>query len=135
MNMTDIVIVAAVVVAVAVAAVRLVGTATGKRDCCSGDVKDPGAGKGDGRSFAKAEVTDTDPAHYPYVTELGIGGMSCEHCVASVTNALESIEGCWAEVTLAGGRALLRSKAPIDEAGVRSVVERAGYRLVSFSEK
>ncbi len=131
MGPTDIVIIAVVLAAVAVAGVRLVGTATGKRDCCSGDVKDGGAATGS-RAFAKAEVADTDPANYPYAAELGIGGMSCEHCVASVTNALDSIEGCWAEVTLAGGRALLRSKAPVDEKRVREVVEQAGYRLVSF---
>ncbi len=133
MNPTDIVIVLIVVAAVVVAAVRFIGTATGKRDCCSGDLKDSAAP--DAKKFAEADVADTDPAHYPYTAELGIGGMSCEHCVKAVANALDSVEGTWAEVTLAGGRALVRSKSPIDGAAYRAAVEQAGYRVVSFAAK
>ena len=88
-----------------------------------------------GRSFPAVEVADKDESHYPYAVELGIGGMSCEHCVAAVTAALDSLPGAWAEVTLAGGQARLRAKRPLDEAAVRSVVEQAGYRLVSFKER
>lgn len=43
MNPTDIVIALVVVAIVAVAARRFIGTATGKRDCCSGDKINPGA--------------------------------------------------------------------------------------------
>lgn len=133
MNSTDVVIILIVVAAVAVAGVRLVGTATGKRDCCSGDLKDPGSSKaGD---FSETVIEDADPANYPFVAELGIGGMSCEHCVKAVTNALDSVEGTWAEVTLAGGRAVVRSKREIDEAALREAVEKAGYRVVSFGKK
>ena len=130
MNTTDIVIILVVIAVVAVAAVRFFGAATGKRDCCSGDVKNPGAAKG--KDFAEAEVADTDPANYPYEAHLGIGGMSCEHCVRAVANALDSVDGTWAEVQLQGGSAHVRCKNPIDEAAYRSVVERAGYRVVSF---
>ncbi len=125
----DIVVVLFVVAVVAVAAVRIVGTASGKRDCCSGDSL--GSDAPAGASFAAAGVEDTDPAHYPHAAELSVGGMSCEHCAAAVKNALESIEGNWAEVTLAGGRVVLRAKKPVDEAAVREVVERAGYRVLS----
>ena len=118
MGPIDIAIIAAVLILFVVAAIRMVGTATGKRDCCSGAVKQGGASCG--KKFAPARVEDTDPAHYLYAAELGIGGMSCAHCVAAV------------EVTLAGGHALLRAKAPIDEDAVRARVEQAGYRLVSF---
>jgi copper chaperone len=130
MNTTDAVIILVVIVVVVVAAVRFFGTATGKRDCCSGDVKNPGVAKGE--DFAEVEVTDTDPANYPYEAFLGIGGMSCEHCVSAVTRALDSVDGTWAEVMLQGGTAHIRSKNPIDEAAYRSVVEQAGYRVVSF---
>lgn len=133
MNATDVVIVLIVIAAVAVAGVRLVGTVTGKRDCCSGDLKEPVGSKTEG--FAEASIEDTDPSHYPYTAEIGIGGMSCEHCVKAVTNALDSVPGTWAEVTLAGGRALVRSKDKVDEAVLRSAVEKAGYRVVSFSKR
>lgn len=131
MGIADIVVILIVAAAVVLAAVRLVGTATGKRDCCSGDLKQP-AGR-DAAAFADAGVVDTDPANYPHAAELSVGGMSCERCAASVKNALESIDGNWAEVTLAGGRVVLRAKAPIDEGALKDVVERAGYRLVSCS--
>lgn len=130
MGPTDIAIIAAVLVLFVVAAIRMVGTATGKRDCCSGAVKQSGASRG--KKFVPAHIEDTDPEHYPYAAELGIGGMNCAHCVESVESALDAADGCWAEVTLAGGHALLRAKAPIDEATVRARVEQAGYRLVSF---
>lgn len=130
MGPTDIAIIAAVLILFVVAAIRMVGTATGRRDCCSGAVKQKGAQCG--KKFAPVRIEDTDPAHYPYAAELGIGGMSCAHCVAAVEAALDAGDGCWAEVTLAGGHALLRAKAPIDEAAVRARVEQAGYRLVSF---
>lgn len=130
MGPTDIAIIAAVLVLFVVAAIRMVGTATGKRDCCSGAAKQDGALCG--KKFAPAHVEDTDPAHYPYIAELGIGGMSCARCAAAVEAALDAADGCWAEVTLAGGHALLRAKAPIDEAAVCARVEQAGYRLVSF---
>lgn len=125
----DIVVIALVVLIVAMAVARIVGTASGKRDCCSGDSF--GAETPASASFAAANVEDTDPAHYPHAAELSVGGMSCEHCAAAVKNALESIEGNWAEVTLAGGRVVLRAKKPIDEAALREVVERAGYRVLS----
>ena len=130
MGLTDIVIIAAVLIVFVVAAIRMVGTATGKLDCCSGAAKQGGASCGN--KFAPARVEDTDPAHYPYAAELGIGGMSCAHCVAAVEAALDAGDGCWSEVTLTGGHALLRAKAPIDEAAVRARVKQAGYRLVSF---
>ncbi|WP_321972118.1 heavy-metal-associated domain-containing protein [Paratractidigestivibacter sp.] len=133
MNTSDIVIIALVIIVVAVAAVRFVGTATGKRDCCSGDVKNPGAAKG--KAFDEVEVTDTDPANYPHEAYLGVGGMSCERCVAAVTRALDSVDGTWAEVQLQGGTAHVRCKNPVDEAAYRAAVEAAGYRVVSFREK
>ena len=131
MGPADIAIIVIVAVIVVVAVVRLVGTTKGTRDCCSGAKK--GAASG-GRSFPAVEVADKDESHYPYAAELGIGGMSCERCVAAVTNALDSLEGAWATVELAGGHAHVRSKAPLTERVCRQVVEQAGYRLVSFRQ-
>lgn len=124
MKPIDVILVAAVVAILAVAIRRFVGTATGTRDCCSG------AKKSAGKQFRARTIEDTDENHYPYQADLEIGGMSCEHCVDSVTRALDSIDGTWATVSLAGGRAHVRSKSPIDEETYRKVVEEAGYRLV-----
>lgn len=130
MGPVDIAIVAVVAVVVVVALVRFVGTTRGTRDCCSG-AKKGGVAAG-ARAFPKVEIADKDESHYPYAADLEIGGMSCEHCVAAVTNALESVDGVWATVELAGGRAHVRAKAPVSEDACREVIEAAGYRLVSF---
>ena len=135
MNITDIVIVVIVAAVVAVAVWRFVGTATGKRDCCSGDVKDPGAGCGEKTPVSAVAVTDTDESHYAHEALVGIGGMTCEHCVAAVTAALNSVGGTWATVRLQGGSAKVLCKEKIDEAAYRRAVEQAGYRVVSFSVK
>lgn len=129
MDPVDIAIVAVVAVVVVVAVVRFVGTTRGTRDCCSGAKK---GGAGSAKAFPKVEISDRDESHYPYEAELEVGGMSCEHCMAAVTNALESVDGVWATVELAGGCAHVRAKAPVSEDACREVIEAAGYRLVSF---
>ena len=134
MNPADIVVVVIVAAVVAVAVWRFVGAATGKRDCCSGDVKEPGAG-GAKVPVSAVEVADTDESHYAHEALLGIGGMSCEHCVAAVTAALSGVPGTWATVRLQGGSARVLSKEKIEESALRQAVEQAGYRVVSFSVK
>ncbi len=104
---------------------RAVGTATGKRDCCSGDAKSSG------RKFRAAKVEDTDEAHYPYVTDLTVAGMSCQNCARNVENALDSIEGTWARVDLETRTAHVLSKRPADLGAYRDVVSEAGYRVIS----
>lgn len=130
MGPADIAIVGIVAVIVLVAVVRLVGTAKGTRDCCSGAKK--GASGAAAKSYPAVEVADTDESHYPYAAELEVGGMSCEHCVSAVTNALDSLDGVWATVELAGSRAHVRSKRPVSQDACREVIESAGYRLVSY---
>ncbi|MCH3947408.1 MAG: heavy-metal-associated domain-containing protein [Olsenella sp.] len=126
MKPIDVVLIAGVVAILVVAIRRFVGTATGTRDCCSG------ARKSAGKQFRTRTIEDTDESRYPYQADLEIGGMSCEHCVENVTRALDSVEGTWATVSLAGGRAHVRSKSPIDEDAYRKVIEEAGYRLVGM---
>ena len=58
-----------------------------------------------------------------------VEGMSCDHCVASVSREVASIDGVdRAEVDLATGR-LVVSGARLDDDAVQAAVERAGYRL------
>ena len=132
MRPVDVVLVVAVLVVLAVAVRRFVGTVLGTRDCCSGGKKDTGPVRRG--PVAEVEVRDTDPTHYPYVARLGVGGMTCERCVANVTAALDAMGGTWATAELSGGQALLRSKRPIEEARVREALEAAGYRLVSLGQ-
>ncbi len=59
-----------------------------------------------------------------------VTGMTCGHCVASVTEEVEALAGVSeVAVDLASGRLTVSSGAPIDEAQVRGAVEEAGYQL------
>jgi copper chaperone len=63
----------------------------------------------------------------------GVTGMTCSHCVASVTEELSAMDGVrGVEVHLqAGGvsRVTIVSAAPLQEAVVAAAVSEAGYQL------
>lgn len=126
--LASVIIVAIVAVLVVFGVRRIVGTATGKRDCCSGDARQTG------RSFRPVTIEDTDESHYPYHADLTISGMHCDNCVRNVTNALDSVEGTWARVDLGTRTAHVLSKGPIDQAAYRDVVRQAGYRVIGVAE-
>jgi copper ion binding protein len=59
-----------------------------------------------------------------------VSGMTCEHCVASVTEEISEIDGVSAvDVQLASGAVTVTSAEPLDATAVRSAVEEAGYKL------
>ena len=63
-----------------------------------------------------------------------VSGMTCAHCVSSVTEEISALPGVSAvEVDLDSGRVTVVSETPLTEGKVRDAVEEAGYRLVSAS--
>ncbi len=61
-----------------------------------------------------------------------VTGMTCGHCVASVTEEVQEIDGVQdVEVVLETGALTVTSAQPLDEATVRAAVEEAGYQLAS----
>jgi copper chaperone CopZ len=59
-----------------------------------------------------------------------VSGMTCEHCVRSVTEEISAIDGVTdVAVDLPTGAVAITSDRPLDEAHVRSAVEEAGYAL------
>ena len=59
-----------------------------------------------------------------------VAGMTCAHCVASVTEEVQELPGVeQVEVSLEGGVLRLTSSEPLDQAAVRGAVEEAGYTL------
>ncbi|SHK36613.1 copper ion binding protein [Pseudonocardia thermophila] len=59
-----------------------------------------------------------------------VTGMTCEHCVRSVTEEIQEIDGVTAvQVDLSTGGVTVTSERPLDEAQVRAAVEEAGYEL------
>lgn len=59
-----------------------------------------------------------------------VTGMTCEHCVNAVKGEISQLDGVeQVDVQLEGGKVTVQSGAPVDEAQIRSAVEKAGYQL------
>lgn len=59
-----------------------------------------------------------------------VTGMTCGHCVASVTEEVQELPGVDnVEVVLETGAVSIISSQPIDDAAVKAAVEEAGYQL------
>jgi copper chaperone len=59
-----------------------------------------------------------------------VTGMTCGHCVASVTEEISEINGVTdVAVDLPTGAVTVTSSTPLDSADVRAAVEEAGYQL------
>jgi copper ion binding protein len=64
-------------------------------------------------------------------TTYTVSGMTCEHCVASVTEEVGELAGVSdVAVDLSTGRVTVTSDAPLDVDVVRGAVDEAGYQLV-----
>ena len=61
-----------------------------------------------------------------------VSGMTCSHCVASVTEEVTKIPGVTdVQVDLASGAVTIASQSPVDNTTVKDAVEEAGYELVN----
>jgi copper chaperone CopZ len=59
-----------------------------------------------------------------------VTGMTCGHCVASVTEEVREIPGIAdVSVVLETGSLTVTSSQPVDDGAVRAAVEEAGYQL------
>ncbi len=69
------------------------------------------------------------------VTTLGVTGMTCAHCVASVTEEVGQVEGVEnVSIELHEGgtsEVTVFSDEPLDEAALRAAVDEAGYTVES----
>ena len=63
-------------------------------------------------------------------SEYTVTGMTCGHCVASVTEEVQEISGVTdVQVNLATGSLRFTSEQPVTDGDVRTAVEEAGYQL------
>ncbi|HEX5862456.1 MAG TPA: cation transporter [Nocardioides sp.] len=59
-----------------------------------------------------------------------VQGMTCGHCVSSVTEEVQEIPGVeHVDVVLETGALTVTSSQALDDAAVRAAVEEAGYQL------
>lgn len=67
-------------------------------------------------------------------TTYDVAGMTCGHCVASITKDVSSVDGVQAvKVDLESGRVTVTADAHIDPALVAAAVDRAGYTVTGVS--
>lgn len=64
---------------------------------------------------------------------LHVEGMTCQHCVHHVKEALESIDGVSsAKVDLGSKTAVIKSSGEIEDNVIKEVVKDAGYEVSSI---
>ncbi|MBY6677271.1 heavy-metal-associated domain-containing protein [Rhodococcus sp. BP-316] len=57
-------------------------------------------------------------------------GMTCQHCVAAVTEEVSALQGVTSvHVDLESGRVDVESDTPVDDAALAAAVDEAGYEL------
>ncbi|MFW6127457.1 MAG: heavy-metal-associated domain-containing protein [Thermodesulfobacteriota bacterium] len=62
--------------------------------------------------------------------EITVKGMSCGHCAAAVTKALEELPGVsQAQVDLSNGRVIFESDNPIPREELARTIKGTGYEL------
>lgn len=67
--------------------------------------------------------------------QINIEGMSCNHCVKHVQEALKEVGGVNAvKVDLQGKNAIVDLNKDVADADLKYAVEEAGYEAVSISE-
>ena len=63
-------------------------------------------------------------------TTYTVGGMTCGGCAGKVKGLFGGVAGVTGvEVDLPTGRVTVTGAAPVDDAAVRGVVEKAGYQI------
>jgi copper chaperone len=77
------------------------------------------------------EGADDMSEHTRTVSEWQVEGMTCQHCVASVTEELTEVPGVeTVDVDLESGRVTVTSSAGLQRQDVAAAVTTAGYALV-----
>lgn len=122
--MSNIVLVILLVVVVTGAVVLMRRRATKGSACCGEHKVAP----------ARLKVADRRKDHYPYVSELSIGGMTCANCAIRVENALNALPNTWAKVSIDTKTATVRTKAEPDEMAMREAVASVGYVVLNVKK-
>lgn len=122
--MTDVIIIIILIVLFCFAIKSSIKHFKGEGACCGG-----GSGSVKVKKPRKKKLND------PVVSrrEIQISGMHCRNCVNSVTNALNSIEGVSAIVSLNKAKAEVSCDRIIDENELKRAVEGAGFKVVRIT--
>jgi copper chaperone CopZ len=70
------------------------------------------------------------PVESPFRTEVTVEGMSCDHCVMSVTEELTAIDGVReVDVVLATGAVAVLADREIGRAEIAATLDAVGYEV------
>lgn len=94
----------------------------GKGGCCGGDDSN--------NMLEKKELKGPIVC----VKEVEVKGMSCQHCVETVTHLFNKIEGVRADVNLKTGIATLSSTHPLDDKTICGALAFSDYTIASIKE-
>jgi copper chaperone CopZ len=88
---------------------------------------------GHGAKAGQTETSAVTQAPGAVRTELAVTGMTCGHCVSSVSEELGELDGVQTvDVALVAGgvsTVTVTSAQPLDDAAVRAAIDEAGYAL------
>ncbi len=116
--MTNIIIVVVIVVILFFALRSSFGHFKGEGSCCGG-------GTYKARKKKLDNVTDKKIIH--------VDGMTCQHCVNRVMEAVNSIEGASAVVHLKKGIVTVSMDHSIEDSVLTDAIERAGYTVTGIN--
>ena len=125
MNIVNIIIVLIVAAIVVFGSINYIKKLKKGGDCCPEHEE----------ATKSVKVKDRDKSHYPYEVKLAIDGMSCGNCVRNVENALNSLDGTWASVSLEDNMATVLLKNPPDIEKLSKAVADAGYMVLKRKSK
>ena len=112
--MTDLMIIAVLVVTVGFGIYYTVRKRKEKASCCSS-----------GTYKAKEKKLDSVVLKKTAVVE----GMTCQHCVNRVMEAVNSIDGASGNVNLRKGTVQISMQEPMNDEVFRNAIEKAGYTV------
>lgn len=116
--MTDLIIILIVVAVVGFGVYSAVKKRKEKASCCSGGTYKAKEKKLDSVSLKKTAVVE---------------GMTCQHCVNRVMEAVNSIDGASGNVNLRKGTVVISMEQPMDDEIFRTAIEKAGYTVASIT--
>ena len=120
--MVDVIIILIVIVLLIFALKGTLKHFKGESPCCGG-------GSGQNKTEIEEKVLE-QPAIGTKTVK--ISGMHCEHCVKSVTEAINKIEGASAKVNLKKEEAVVSYDREIDDDDLKKAVEEAGFKVVDI---
>lgn len=93
-------------------------------------VRDKGSCCSSGTYKAKQKKLDAIVAKKTFQVD----GMSCQHCVNRVMEAVNDIDGASASVNLKKGVVTVSMEKPIDSITLKNAIEKAGYSVKNSFE-